>query len=40
MLEAMGQGVVPVLTDVSGVRDSIEHEENGFIDKVQGGVCK
>lgn len=31
MMEAMGQGVVPVLTDVSGVRDSIMHGENGFI---------
>ncbi len=31
MMEAMGQGVVPVLTDVSGVKDSIVHGENGFI---------
>ena len=31
MMEAIGQGTVPVLTDVSGVRDSVVHEENGFI---------
>lgn len=31
MLEAMAQGNVPVLTDVSGVRDSITDGENGFI---------
>lgn len=33
MLEAMAQGVVPVLTDVSGVRDSITDGQNGFIVK-------
>lgn len=31
MLEAMAQGCVPVLTDVSGVRDSIKNNYNGFI---------
>lgn len=31
MLEAMSQGCVPVLTDVSGVRDSIKNNYNGFI---------
>ena len=31
MLEAMAHGVVPVVTDVSGVRDVVVHGENGFI---------
>lgn len=31
MLEALSQGCVPVLTDVSGVRDSVEDGENGYI---------
>ncbi len=31
MLEAMSQGCVPVVTDVSGVRDVIEDGENGFV---------
>lgn len=31
MLEAMARGNVPVLTDVSGVRDSVIDRENGFI---------
>lgn len=31
MLEAMSFGVVPIVTDVSGAREFIEHGENGFI---------
>lgn len=31
MLESMGFGCIPVVTDVSGVRDFIKNEENGFI---------
>lgn len=31
MMEAMAQGVVPILTDVSGVRDIVENTKNGFI---------
>ncbi|MCL2146434.1 MAG: glycosyltransferase family 4 protein [Synergistaceae bacterium] len=31
MLEAMGYGLVPVVTDVSGVRDFICDKKNGFI---------
>jgi len=31
MLEAMSYGVVPVVTDVSGVRDFIIHGKNGYI---------
>ncbi len=31
VVEAMGAGAVPVVTDTSGVRDDIEHEKNGFI---------
>lgn len=31
MLEAMGRGLVPVVTDVSGVRDVIEPGENGWV---------
>lgn len=33
MMEAMAQGAVPVLTDVSGVRDSVKDGVNGFIAK-------
>lgn len=32
VLEAMGCGVVPVVTDVSGTHDDIIHGENGFIE--------
>ena len=31
MLESMGQGCVPVVTDVSGSREAIVHGETGFI---------
>lgn len=31
MLESMGQGCVPVVTDVSGSREAIAHGESGFI---------
>lgn len=31
MLEAMGHGCVPVVTDVSGAREFIEHGKNGYI---------
>lgn len=31
MLEAMSYGCVPVVTDVSGVKEFIDHEVNGFI---------
>jgi glycosyltransferase involved in cell wall biosynthesis len=31
MLEAMGQGLAPVVTDVSGVRDVIEPGRNGWV---------
>lgn len=34
MLEAMSKGVVPVVTNVSGVEDVIKHGENGLIYKV------
>lgn len=33
MLEALSQGCVPILTDVSGVRDSVENGYNGYIVK-------
>lgn len=32
--EAMAEGVVPILTDVSGVRDDVINGENGFVTKV------
>lgn len=35
MLEAMAQGAIPVVTDVSGVGDLIEDGENGFIVSVE-----
>jgi glycosyltransferase involved in cell wall biosynthesis len=31
MLESMGRGCVPIVTDVSGSRETIEHGQNGFI---------
>ena len=31
MMEAMAQGAVPIVTDVSGVRDSIVEGKNGFV---------
>jgi glycosyltransferase involved in cell wall biosynthesis len=34
MLESMGQGCVPVVTDVSGSREAIIHGETGFIVRI------
>jgi glycosyltransferase involved in cell wall biosynthesis len=31
MLESMGQGCVPIVTDVSGAKEKITHGQNGFI---------
>ncbi|TIU10448.1 MAG: glycosyltransferase [Mesorhizobium sp.] len=31
LLEAMGCGVVPIITDVSGASDIVEHERSGFL---------
>jgi glycosyltransferase involved in cell wall biosynthesis len=31
MLEAMGSGVVPVVTDIAAFREVIEHRKNGFL---------
>lgn len=35
MLEAMSYGVIPIVTDVSGVRDIIEDKQNGFITELR-----
>lgn len=34
MLEAMGQGVVPVVTQASGTSASITHQSNGLLSPV------
>jgi glycosyltransferase involved in cell wall biosynthesis len=34
MLESMGQGCVPIVTDVSGAKEKITHGQNGFIVRV------
>jgi len=31
MLESMGQGCVPIVTDVSGAKEKITHGQSGFI---------
>jgi glycosyltransferase involved in cell wall biosynthesis len=31
MLESMGQGCVPIVTDVSGAKEKITHGQTGFI---------
>jgi glycosyltransferase involved in cell wall biosynthesis len=31
MLESMGQGCVPIVTDVSGAKEKIRHDQTGFI---------
>jgi glycosyltransferase involved in cell wall biosynthesis len=31
MLESMGQGCVPIVTDVSGAREKITHDRTGFV---------
>jgi glycosyltransferase involved in cell wall biosynthesis len=31
MLESMGQGCVPIVTDVSGAREKITHDQAGFV---------
>jgi glycosyltransferase involved in cell wall biosynthesis len=36
MLEAMGSGVVPVVTDIPALREVIEHGKNGFLVPVGG----
>ncbi|PAP94330.1 hypothetical protein CIT31_18740 [Mesorhizobium wenxiniae] len=39
LLEAMSCGVVPIITDVSGASDVVEHEHSGFLARSQVEYC-
>ncbi|RUV60795.1 glycosyltransferase family 1 protein [Mesorhizobium sp. M5C.F.Ca.IN.020.29.1.1] len=39
LLEAMSCGVVPIITDVSGASDVVEHERSGFLARSQVEYC-
>ncbi|TIR24086.1 MAG: glycosyltransferase family 4 protein [Mesorhizobium sp.] len=39
LLEAMSCGVVPIITDVSGASDIVEHERSGFLARSHAEYC-